>query len=289
MQSLSLESIPDSLSIWLTAFFFHSRIGRERIKSKEMRALFEVGLSAALFALPPHSILAWWRPLTLVLRMWPRIFGRFAPSSLVHGGPLGDGCGKICEVTAAYILWIVLRGGTSELPVIIWSSQKGSMISSMHTWLLVGVFCVLTNGVLQFWSFYTCKRGDHKGVHDVIHLSIGRCLSWQEHGKLMLLAMLNATSEEFSSRGFWKAEFFRASSQSLWYANLGQAVTFGWWHYYGIPSGWTGVGLTFVYGGILGMLQDYCHGALFIPIAAHTVADYFIFAVIARQKIAKES
>eukprot|EP00978_Attheya_sp_CCMP212_P041756 scaffold243667_cov44-Attheya_sp.AAC.2 len=265
MQSLSLEWIPDSSSIWLMALFFHGRIGRERIKSKEMRALFEVGLSAALFALPPHSILAWWRHLTLVLRMWPRILGRFAPSSLVHGGPLGDGCGKICE------------------------EESTGIISSTYTWLLMGVFCVLTNGVLKLWSFYTCKRGDHKGVHDVIHSSIGRRLSWQEHGKLMLLAILNATCEEISSRGFWKTEFFRCSSQSLWYANLGQAVTFGWWHYYGIPSGWTGVGLTFVYGGILGMLQDYCHGALFIPIVAHTVADYFIFAVIARQKIAKES
>ena len=48
-----------------------------------------------------------------------------------------------------------------------------------------------------------------------------------------------------------------------------------------IPSGWTGVGLTFVYGLAMGFLLEYGGGSL-LPIVAHTIADYFIFAVIAR-------
>ena len=42
--------------------------------------------------------------------------------------------------------------------------------------------------------------------------------------------------------------------------------------------------MTFLYGFILGMVQDHQNGGLFLPIAAHTIADYYIFAIIARQR-----
>ena len=67
------------------------------------------------------------------------------------------------------------------------------------------------------------------------------------------------------------------------HANLSQALVFGLWHYHGIPSGWTGVGLTFVYGYIMGLLYQYGDG-LFLPIVAHTIADYYIFTIIARNQ-----
>ena len=83
-------------------------------------------------------------------------------------------------------------------------------------------------------------------------------------------------------------------------SNFWQATVFGLSHYYGIPSGWTGVALTFVYGWILGLLATVLGSssrssssstpgssspcALWAPIATHALADYFIFAYIARQQ-----
>ena len=115
----------------------------------------------------------------------------------------------------------------------------------------------------------------------MVHDSIGRSLSLNEHVHLFTLAAINAFCEEVTSRGFWRAEYQKYTT--ITNANLLQAVMFGIWHYHGIPSGYTGVGLTFVYGSIMGLLQDYFGGGLLLPILAHTLADYFIFSVIARQ------
>jgi membrane protease YdiL (CAAX protease family) len=70
---------------------------------------------------------------------------------------------------------------------------------------------------------------------------------------------------------------------SLIHSNIWQAAIFGIWHYHGIPSGLPGVALTFVYGLVMGLLMDY-GGGLLLPILAHSIADYFIFVVIARQQ-----
>jgi hypothetical protein len=68
------------------------------------------------------------------------------------------------------------------------------------------------------------------------------------------------------------------------FSNIFQAGVFGIWHYYGIPSGAVGVGLTFVYGLLMGGLSDYNDG-LGLAIVAHSVADYYIFAAIARRQL----
>jgi membrane protease YdiL (CAAX protease family) len=109
--------------------------------------------------------------------------------------------------------------------------------------------------------------------------SIGKSLSLHQHIHLFVLAAMNAFCEEVTCRGFWRAEYSKYTTR----ANLWQATLFGIWHYHGIPSGWTGVGLTFVYGTIMGWLQDY-FGGLLMPILAHALADYFIFSVIARNE-----
>ena len=61
------------------------------------------------------------------------------------------------------------------------------------------------------------------------------------------------------------------------------SASFGAAHWHGIPSGPLGVGLTFVYGLLMGLLHEWC-GGLLLPVAAHTLADYYIFAVIARKQ-----
>ena len=94
--------------------------------------------------------------------------------------------------------------------------------------------------------------------------------------------MVNAICEEVVSRGLILNEFQRRGNVAFWQANILQAASFGVWHFHGIPNGWPGVGLTFVYGLGMGFLLEY-GGGLLLPIVAHTIADYFIFAVIARQ------
>ena len=96
---------------------------------------------------------------------------------------------------------------------------------------------------------------------------------------------MNATCEECTARGFWRHEFECTAAATRHWSNAGQAILFGAWHYYGIPSGWTGVGLTTVYGWIMGLLADlHPSTGLLLPILAHSIADYYIFAVIARQE-----
>jgi membrane protease YdiL (CAAX protease family) len=116
----------------------------------------------------------------------------------------------------------------------------------------------------------------------MVKSSFGRTLTPKEHIQLASVAVLNAMAEEASSRGFWLNEFMLRGKLSFWHANLCQAISFGVWHYHGIPSGVTGVVLTAVYGFAMGLLHQYGNGLL-LPVVAHSIADYFIFAVIARQ------
>jgi membrane protease YdiL (CAAX protease family) len=120
-----------------------------------------------------------------------------------------------------------------------------------------------------------------------------------EHAGLLLWAVANAVCEEVTSRGVWRIFFEQvvlratgtASSMMVTnvaklnvHSNIFQAAVFGLWHYHGIPSGVVGVGLTFLYGLIMGGLSDYNDG-LGLAMVAHSVADYYIFAAIARRQL----
>jgi len=120
-------------------------------------------------------------------------------------------------------------------------------------------------------------------VNKMVDGTIGRKLSMQEHGKFFIWAVMNGICEEFISRGFFMYEFLYVGHTSQFVANFGQAFIFGFWHYHGIPSGLTGVALTFIYGFIMGLLWEYGDGLL-LPIIAHSMADYFIFAVVVRKR-----
>jgi membrane protease YdiL (CAAX protease family) len=267
-------SLPPLLSVSVTAFFFHSkRPGNTKVQ----RVLWEVVIAVVVYCLPPHSILAFWRLVTLILAQWPFLWKN--PPSWSQASPLGNGCAKVCEVIAAILL---LKLGNMEDPLVL-PMELGSV--NMTAIAVLVVVSVATNFVLQKWSSHSNHAYAHEGVHAWVDDSVGRSLSRREHFFLLVVAEINAACEEISSRGFWKNEFF-LHTNSIQQANLLQAAAFGWWHYHGIPSGWTGVGLTFVYGLIMGLLQDY-YGGLLVPILAHTIADYFIFAVIARKSAKK--
>jgi membrane protease YdiL (CAAX protease family) len=268
---LSLQ-LPPLLSISVTALIFHSKgPGNTKVR----RVLWEVVIAVVLNGLPPHSILTFWRLVTLILAQWPYFLWK-NPPSWTQASPLGNGCAKVCEVIAAILLY---KLGNKKEPLPM---ELGTVNMTIPAIVVLLVISVTTNFVLQKWSSQTNHAYAHEGVRAWVDDSVGRSLSRREHLSLLGMALVNAACEEVSSRGFWKAEFLLHTNSTIHQANFLQAAAFGWWHYHGIPSGWAGVGLTFVYGLIMGLLQDY-YGGLLVPILAHTIADYFIFSVIARK------
>jgi membrane protease YdiL (CAAX protease family) len=238
-----------------------------------------VVLTGCLWVTGGPCISPWWRPLTLLLQQWPRLLlFKNAPSFLRRSGPLGRGCGKVCEVLAAYLIWT--RCFRQRAPF-----RFGLLPRSPLVWIAIVVFSTIVNLVLAWWSQYFSKgRGEHKGVYRMVQPTMNRRLTYQEHLKLLIMAVINATCEEVSSRGFWMSEFSKVTSSPTT-ANFFQALAFGVWHYDGgIPSGWIGVALKFTYGFIMGLLAQFYDGQLVIPIIAHAMADYFIFAFLARRQ-----
>jgi membrane protease YdiL (CAAX protease family) len=185
----------------------------------------------------------------------------------------------VCEVVAGFLLWKASRGEMPALELGPWPDAS--------VLLLVLLISAVVNLVLWLWSRSFLTRGNHDGVNQMVKSSVGRSLSPKEHVVIAALAVVNAVCEEIMSRGLWRLEFARSVGVdlplSLNQSNVLQAIVFGIWHYHGIPSGLPGVALTFVYGLMMGLLMDYGKGLL-LPILAHSIADYFIFAIIARQK-----
>jgi membrane protease YdiL (CAAX protease family) len=182
-------------------------------------------------------------------------------------------------VVAGLLLWKVLRGVMPPLELGPWPDAS--------VLLIVLLISALVNLVLWLWSRSFLTRGNHDGVNQMVASSVGRSLSGNEHLSIAASAIANAVCEEIVSRGLWRLEFARSvgvdAPMSLIHSNILQAAIFGIWHYHGIPSGLPGVALTFVYGLVMGLLMDYGQGLL-LPILAHSIADYFIFAIIARQR-----
>jgi hypothetical protein len=178
--------------------------------------------------------------------------------------------------------------------------------------LFVAIFSFLVNLVLQLWSKLLQSRGNHAGVNRTVRGSLGRPLTRREHLQLFSLAAINAFCEELSARVLWRSVFAVAlipavfsQDQLGWletvqdistnailtnpsitfYSNLGQSILFGLRHYNGIPSGMTGVSLTFLYGFLLVWMADQTRESIWLPIFSHTIADYCIFSVLVRRKL----
>jgi Type II CAAX prenyl endopeptidase Rce1-like len=244
-----------------------------------------------------------WRPLTTFLSQWPTLLTATSSTtspiidSLIAGGPLGKGCGKLMEVIAAAILWKVFRGSLPASVVATFDISSWYQ-ESASAWVMLaavtGILSIAVNGVLFLWSYYTKSNGNHQGLHQLVQPTVGRKLKAAEHVQLAALAVINAVCEECTSRGFWRREFELTAHLSSTRSNIAQAVIFGAWHYHGIPSGWTGVALTTVYGWILGscyLANDWntpstttTSTGLLMPVVTHSIADYYIFTVLARKQ-----
>mmetsp|Transcript_19881 Transcript_19881/g.43187 ORF Transcript_19881/g.43187 Transcript_19881/m.43187 type:complete len:308 (+) Transcript_19881:161-1084(+) len=253
------------------------------------------------FVLPVPSIVPYWDFLTRKLsRLVDQIAGQQQESShsssvataatdpksfsvvvreSILNGPLGAGASKVVDVVVGIFLWRLLKKEWPAMQIF------GKQYPGVFEWsILVGV-SVAVNFVLYAWSKIAKTRGNHEGVNRMVASSRDKkSLTPREHLLYGGLAFVNATCEEVSFRYFWRTEF--AVYLSDRHANLAQAAIFGILHYYGIPSGLAGVGLTFVYGWIMGLLMNHVGGGgLFLPIATHTIADYYLFSSIARRKI----
>ena len=214
---------------------------------------------------------------------------------LEDGGPLGPGCAKLIDSCIGTMI-LLIYNHQRALDVLPWTEFCSIGQLWPNWWLPFSVMClsVAVNIVLWVWSSFLKKeRREHKGVNRMVDGTRNRILSAQEHTLLIVWAFLNAFCEEVVSRGFNRWEFStlwgtdgpaaKSTFQVADPSNLWQATTFGLLHFHGIPSGWTGVGLTLVYGWLMGLLQD-AGGGLLYPILTHTVADYFIFSQIARRQ-----
>lgn len=98
-------------------------------------------------------------------------------------------------------------------------------------------------------------------------------------------AILNAIMEESVFRGILMQSLESALGYG-WIPVVGQAVLFGVMHYPpgAFPNGLWGVGLTFIYGIVLGLIRRRSLGIL-APIVAHVLADAVVFAIVAVVKI----
>ena len=193
-------------------------------------------------------------------------------------GPLGLGASKVVQVVVAIFLWRIMN---KDWPPIRFFGNK---YPGLWEWIILFGICSGVNIALFAWSRIARSRGKHDGVQRMVASSRGR--ETLTRGEMLLygcLAFVNATCEEVNFRWFWKAEF--AAYLSARDANIAQAAVFGTLHYYGIPSGLSGVILTFCYGWIMGLVMDhFSGGGLFLPIVAHSIADHYIFASVARSK-----
>ncbi|MBA2743194.1 MAG: CPBP family intramembrane metalloprotease [Chthoniobacterales bacterium] len=91
-------------------------------------------------------------------------------------------------------------------------------------------------------------------------------------------AVINAVLEEVIWRGIFQHWLLSVAPAAV--AVVLQALSFGAAHYRGFPSGFVGVGLSTLYGLMLGALALRSRGLL-APIVAHVTADAVIFAIIA--------
>ena len=290
-----MSSLVPPPAVWVLL----AKLLHEKPVSKHWKVI--VPIAVALYWFPPHTIIGIWQPVAWICAEWHRLsIFKGTPSLVVDGGPLGAGCYKLVEVVTGLVLW-TLAYGWRGVDGIHGADNEGDDTTTLPPPLRFGhlpsypvlglllVFAAGTNGVLWLWSRYEDSRGTHEGVNDMVQSSMGRTLTTTEHLKLAIFALANAFCEEADYRGILMTELCQRGELSLHHANIAQALCFGIGHYSGIPSGWTGVGLTFVYGFLQGMLANHCDG-LFLAVMTHTVADYFIFSVIARRKEAhKES
>jgi len=156
--------------------------------------------------------------------------------------------------------------------------------ASIVAMMLMG--CVVTALILNQWSEAVRKGSDdHRVVRGYVD-GTGtprEALGWGQLGRLGALSLFDAAGQEMIWRGLFLHELLASGAFGAGACNVLQAVSFGAVHWHGIPSGWSGMGLTFVYGWFMGWLVLTLRG-MGLALLVHWCADFFIYTVIARKK-----
>jgi membrane protease YdiL (CAAX protease family) len=278
LASSTITTIPPAIPLLAAATIHVTKI-QSRFATWTTALVLEVVFSLTLQLLLREysSIVPWWGPLTTLLSQWYRIdaLAKLPVLQSLQQGPLGKGASKAIQVLVAILLWRLKKNQ--------WPTIQLGPLPGPTAWMLLVCVSVAVNVVLYGWSRVTQSRGTHQGVDQMVQSSLERYLTIHETVQYATLALINAICEEVTSRWFWWQEFATCYENPV--PNLAQAAIFGIWHYHGIPSGMTGVMLTFVYGWIMGELKERVGGGgLLLPILAHAIADYYIFTTIARGK-----
>jgi membrane protease YdiL (CAAX protease family) len=159
-------------------------------------------------------------------------------------------------------LLILKKSGRQKL-FLIRGDTKGVLAISLF-------FAVLAIASLAVWFLFQKQNPHAKFIPDVplvflIPLGIG-------------FSILNAIYEEGIFRSILLSHF--TDQLGFAWAVVLQAAWFSFLHFQsGFPSGIIGIGLTFVFGVMMGYLVFRTRGFL-IPILIHTVADFSIFILI---------
>eukprot|EP00747_Dinoflagellata_sp_TGD_P167740 gnl/TRDRNA2_/TRDRNA2_192751_c0_seq1.p1 gnl/TRDRNA2_/TRDRNA2_192751_c0~~gnl/TRDRNA2_/TRDRNA2_192751_c0_seq1.p1 ORF type:complete len:312 (-),score=40.57 gnl/TRDRNA2_/TRDRNA2_192751_c0_seq1:106-1041(-) len=205
------------------------------------------------------------------LTRWPQAVPkkllRLIPRLLLAPGAFGTGCAKALEALIIAVLFpkLLVAGSAPSTPVLVF--------------VVVGTLA--TFAILQMWArlyepTFATMGELRRTVAPAKSDSLGSRMT--PLLRAAALAAVNAVVEEVPFRGLLLREL-EASGFHPYSANLCQAVSFGTLHWRGIPSGWAGVGLTTIYGAVMGWLAQ-TTGGLATPVSAHAFADLFIFAVL---------
>ena len=190
-------------------------------------------------------------------------------------GPFGKDASKISTLIAVFTLKPMCLS-------ITFNRDENISSDNIKILLIVTIIiCVATTIVLELWSRIMKSTGRHEGISNLARLSKNQGLSPSVIATTAALAAGNALCEEAEFRGLFMSEL-EAVGWSISVSNIIQSISFGIAHWHGVPSGATGVFLTFVYGIVMGLMRTYGNGIL-IPVLCHAIADFFIFTVIARK------
>lgn len=209
-------------------------------------------------------------PLTCALgsffTRWPRLLPEVLvdriPRLFLAPGVFGAGGAKVLDALVMAVLFPRCRAmGTFPSAPVVAFVVTGTLT----------VFAVLQTWAQYFKPSFSSMPETKKTVAQK-NGAVGPLL------RAAALAAVNGTVEEIPFRGLLLLELMDSGIGAT-AANVCQAVSFGALHWRGIPSGWPGVGLTTIYGLVMGWLAQ-TTGGLATPVVAHAVADFFIFAVL---------
>ena len=210
-----------------------------------------------------------------------KAIGYVPPILLGQVGPFGKDAKKLTTFVAVLFLE---PSCMQMLPSPDGNSEESLSLLTLISVLIV--VCIGTALVLEIWAVKMKTTGSHQGVSNMVKNTKDRKLPLKTFSTLLLFAIGNSLCEEAEYRGLYLKELTTAG-YSFHEANLIQSISFGFVHWHGIPSGITGVLLTFVYGEIMGIMKYYGKGML-MPVISHAIADWFIFTVVARKSFSNE-